>query len=189
MPQLEKLESKDPKVKYGYAKELTLMATAEPLLLLPYYSDWIRLLHHPNNIIKWTAIDIVGLLSEVDMEGTTLTALPTIIELLHSGKLITSGHAIGALCLIAKNNPSLTNGLIAELLTVTNDEYDTIECSNIAVGHVLKGLMHLTPYIAHNASVHKFIKHALINSRNATRTKAIKLLKKMGRAVDDLNLD
>ncbi len=179
MLHLEKLESKDPKIKYGYAKELTQLASTAPQLLLPYYAEWLKLLHHPNNIIKWTAIDIIGRLSAADSDGSTITALPNIIALLHSGKLITSGHAIAALCMIAKNIPSMKDAILIELFKVAEDVFETTECRNIAIGHVLKGLIDFTPDIKHNTAAKLLIDKAMANSRNATRIKAAKLSKKL----------
>ncbi|MBI4743995.1 MAG: hypothetical protein HY776_04150 [Actinobacteria bacterium] len=63
---LKDLLSKDPKVKYGCAKNLLSLAKDNPAELYPKFDYFVELLDSENKILRWIAIDIIGSLSKVD---------------------------------------------------------------------------------------------------------------------------
>lgn len=176
---LDRLNSKDPKIKYGFAKELLKIGAHTPRLLYNHLEYWEELLKSSNNILKWTAVDIIGYLSSVDIENKTDRLIPSLLRFLHGGNLITCNHAIFALGLIAKNKPGLRPMIINEILSISNDTFDTEECKNIATGKVLETLKSLLDNIRNDKDVIAFIEQAKANRRNATRKKADTLLKKI----------
>ena len=85
---LDKLNSKDPKIKYGFAKELLKIAKEKPEQLYEYFDYWVELMASDNNILKWTAIDLSIFFGcrygyRIDLPNGKL------IKLLHGGVLIT----------------------------------------------------------------------------------------------------
>lgn len=179
IPDLNHLNSADPNIKYGTAKELLQIATEEPALLVPNYDDWVRLMKSPNNILKWTAIEIIGHLSQVDPDNRSERQLKTLVTFLRDGKLITANHAISALGLIAMNKTRLRNKIIKALLAIRDYEFETEECKAIATGKVLEVLYDFLPEINNNKDALAFIKEAQNSQRNATRKKAGILQKKI----------
>lgn len=175
----EKLASKDPKIKYGFTKELLQIAASDPTILTNFYDQWDKMLKSENNIFKWTAIDIIGYLSAVDKEGKTDKKIREIIEFLHGGNMITANHAIFALGIIAQNKPGYRKKIIADLITISEDKFETEECKNIATGKVIEALKPFLEEIRKNDAVIHFLRNAVGNSRNATRKKAESLLKKI----------
>ena len=113
---LNKLHSKDPKIKYGFVKELLKMGKETPELLYGYMNDWRKLLKSENNILKWTAIDIIGYISAVDKDNKVNARIKDLLVFLHGGNLITCNHAIFALGLIAQNKPQYQKKIIKEFL-------------------------------------------------------------------------
>lgn len=103
---LEKLNSQDPKIKYGYAKELVKIGAENPELLYEHFDYWVELLSSDNNILKWTAIDIIGYLSVADKDNRIEELMPDLFNLLHGDVLITCNHATFALGLIYQTNPT-----------------------------------------------------------------------------------
>ena len=97
----DRLYSKDPGVKYGFTKELLNIASNNPESLYNHFDHFREMLRSDNNIIKWTAIDIIGYLSAVGVDNKTDNKINNLIKLLHDGKLITCNHAIFAPGLIA----------------------------------------------------------------------------------------
>jgi hypothetical protein len=176
---LEKLKSEDPKVKYGFTKELLKLGKDKPDLLYDYFGSWVEMMRSDNNIFKWTAIDLIGYLSAVDKENKTVRIIENLLDLLHSGNLITSNHAIFALGLIAKNKPEHRTRIIKELVTVSKDKFETEECKNIAIGKVVVTLNDFVDDISGNKKVMAFIKQAQQSTRNATKKKADNLMKKL----------
>ena len=60
---LDKLNSQNSKIKYGFAKELLKIGSEKPEQLYEHFDYWAELMTSDNNILKWTAIDIMGYLS------------------------------------------------------------------------------------------------------------------------------
>lgn len=175
----DKLNSPDPKVKYGFTRELIKTGKENPKQLYEYLESIVQLLNHENNIIKWTAIDLVGYLSFADNKDKIDKYIPELINQLKCGKLITSNHAIFALGLIAQNKPAYKNLILDKLLLITKYNFDTEECKNIATGKVLEVLQALINEFKENKKVLDFIKKASSNSRNSTRKKANRILNKI----------
>lgn len=174
-----KLTSKDPKIKYGFTKELLQIAASDPAMLSNFHDQWDKMLKSENNIFKWTAIDIIGYLSTVDKTDKTDKKIGDIIKFLHCGNMITANHAIFALGIIAQNKPDFRKKIINELIIISEDRFETDECKNIATGKVIEALNPFLKEIEKNDAVISFLREAEGNSRNATRKKAETLLKKI----------
>lgn len=174
-----KLRSTDPKVKYGFAKELLKTGAENPQMLYNQLDLLISLLNEKNKVLKWTGIDLMGYLSSVDKGNKIDRQIQQLVKLLHDGHLITSNHAIFALGLIALNKREHKKKIIKELLLVDKDDFETNECKNIAKGKVLEVLKQFIPDILDDKEAIDFINRATENSRNATKKKAIELSNKI----------
>ncbi|MGI5847433.1 MAG: hypothetical protein ACOX5T_05360 [Candidatus Cryptobacteroides sp.] len=175
---LDKLNSQNPKVKYRFAKELLKIGSEKPELLYEHFDYWAELLSSDNNILKWTAIDIIGYLSAVDKNNRVEGLMSDLIQMLHGGILITCNHAIFALGLIYQNKPNLKDLIIKELISIPHDKFETNECKNIATGKVLEAIKPFVSDIKNDQSVMTFIENATKSERNATKKKAEQLLEK-----------
>jgi hypothetical protein len=178
---LDKLNSKDPKIKYGFAKELIKIGKSDPKILYDYFDFWTDLINCDQNIIKWTAIDILGYISTVDIADQLPGQIENLYKILHSGNLISCNHAVFALGLIAKNNPTQRAGIIKELVTISLDNFETEECRAIATGKVIETIKDFTREIVNNQDVLEFIKKAQFSQRNATKKKAESLMIKLAK--------
>jgi hypothetical protein len=174
-----KLDSKDPKVKYGFTKELLKIGESDPGLLYDYFEFWTDLITSDKNIIKWTAIDILGYISSVDKDNLIPGQIGSLYKILHSGNLITCNHAIFALGLIAKNNPNQRAKIIKELVKISTDTFETEECKAIATGKVIEAIKDFPEEISANQDILRFIKNAQLSQRNATKKKADSLITKL----------
>ncbi len=173
---LSNLSSDKPKVKYPTAKRLIAIAEKNPHALYPHMTFFVKLLKSENNILKWTAIDIIGYLSRVAKKNRVDKLFNVLIGFLHNGKLITANHAIAALTHIALSKPEYQDKITCELLKVENCKYDTEECRNIAVGKVVQALGTYIKQSKHDPQVLEFVKRQTASSRSATRKKAEKFL-------------
>jgi hypothetical protein len=136
------------------------------------------MLDHENQILKWTAIDVIGHLAKSDKIKNTDRILKKLFGLLNAGKLITAGHAITALAGIAKAKPKYRGRITSELLKVERYKYDTDECRNIVIGIVIKAIGPFYPELKDKRAVIAFVKRQIKNRRNATRKKVEQFLKK-----------
>lgn len=178
---LADLSSHDPKTKYGSARSLLAIAKDSPSELYPHIEQFVELLYSENRILKWTAIDIIGLLSKVDEKGKIDILMGKMFGLLNTGNMITANHAIAALADIAVAKPEYQNRITAELLKVEHYDYDTDECRNIALGKVILALGAFSGQIEDKRAVGEFVERQTKNTRNATKKKAEQLLKKLSK--------
>jgi hypothetical protein len=176
---LDKLSSRDPRIKYGFAKELLKIGAHSPELLYNDLDYWIKMTGSDNNILKWTAIDIIGYLSAADKDNKTDKLVNNLLLFLHGGHLITCNHAIFALSLFAKNKPELRHSIINELISISKDQFDTEECKNIATGKVLEALKNFLDDTRNHKEAVAFVEQTKNNTRNATRKKAETLFKRI----------
>jgi hypothetical protein len=172
------LSSNKPKIKYGCAKRLTTLAKNEPDKLYPHFDYFVKMLDHENQILKWTAIDVVGHLAKSDKMKNFDRILKKLFGLLNTGKLITASHAVTALAGIATVKPKYRPKITNELLKVERYRYDTVECRNIVIGIVINAVGPFYPELKDKKAVIEFAKRPLKNRRNATRKKAEQFLKK-----------
>jgi hypothetical protein len=172
------LLSEDPKIKYGCTKKLITIAKNNPAELYPYFDYFVKLLDNENQIIKWTAIDIIGYLSKVDKEKKVDRLIDILFGFLNEGKLITANHAIAALANITLTKPEYQREITDELLRVEHYTYDTEECRNIALGKVILAISSYFDQLKDKKAVIEFVKRQTQNKRNATKKKAEKFLRK-----------
>jgi len=64
---LDKFNSKDPKVKYGFAKELLKLGKDSPSLLYDYFDNWVEMMKSDNNIvIGKVVVTLNGFLDDIN---------------------------------------------------------------------------------------------------------------------------
>ena len=172
------LSSDNPKAKYGLAKRLIELSKTEPAKLYPHFEYFVTLLKSDNNILKWTAIDIIGFLSRADDKGKIDSVLNRLIAFLKAEKLITANHAISALGTIAVARPSLQPKVAREFLKTERYRYETQECLNIVLGKTIETFGLFFGELKNKRAVVEFVRRQTKNSRAATRNKALKFLKR-----------
>jgi hypothetical protein len=171
-----KLFDKNPKVKYGMAKQFKIMAQENPSELYPFLDKFIPLMDNENNVIKWTAINIIGLLAKVDEENKIDPLLGKLYKQLNCGKMITANHVIECLMYISMAKPEHKNKTTKELLKIKNYVYETDECKNIIYGKMIEAFNKYIESV--NKDVKIFVEEQTKNTRNSVKKKAEKLLKK-----------
>lgn len=173
---LNKLDAKDPKEKYGFIRELLRTGEENPARLYKHFECWSKMLESDNDIMKWAAIDIIGYVSSIDTKNKTDEKISDLFQYLHCGHLITCNHAITALGHVAKNKPALRDRILKELISVSDDTYDTETCKDIAMGKVLEILGEFPDDIKDDKGVLNFIGQAQTRKQLSTRMKADRLL-------------
>ncbi len=186
---LKKLESPDPKVKYGFSKELLQIAGETPKLLYPYVEQWASLIREENQILKWTAIDILGHLSSIDTDDRIDPLIEDLIELLYGGHLITISHAISSLSMIAKNKRSHERKIWYELLESRNNKFKCDTFRDIATGKVLDVLKKYSLENIDFVPLSRFIEQADQCAWDATRKKAEIVKKRLDRTQGSTSRD
>jgi len=172
------ISSSNPKLKFKSAKTLSIISKKNPQKLYSKIDFFIDLLDSENNIIKWNAIDVIANLTSVDIDRRFEGIFDKFYGLLQQGSLITAGHVVSNSGKIVNAKPSLESKVTTELLKVEKVRLPTEECRNILVGHTILSFDQYFDKIQNKDEVTSFVKRQLNNSRNATKIKAEKFLKK-----------
>jgi hypothetical protein len=175
---LSGLLAKEPKIKYGCAKNLLAVARENPAEIYPNLDFLVELLESENRIIKWTAIDAIGYLARVDGARKIDALMGKMFGLLNTGNMITANHAIMALSNIALARPEYQQKIADELLKVEGYNYATDECRNIAMGKVIGAIDLYFDELGDRENTIEFVRRQTKNTRHATRKKAEKFLAK-----------
>ncbi len=174
----EELSSTDARVKYGAAKALLSAAKEDATGLYPHAEFFEKLLDSDNNILKWTAIDVIGCMAAVDTDRRIAKTTGKLVSFLSAGKMITANHAIAALARFAASFPDQRESITRDLIAVERCTYDTDECRNIALGNVVLAFDSYFAQLADKRAVVAFVEGQTANTRNATAKKAQAFLKK-----------
>ena len=171
--------SKTAKIKYASTKKAIVISKENPSELYPDFDFFIELLNSENQIIKWTAIQIIGNLSKVDKKKKVDKLLPRLIRFLNCGKMITANNTILALSEIALNKPEYQEMIFKEFIKVEQYNYDTSECRNVALGKVILALGKFKREIKGQKDILEFLERQTNNTRIPVKKRAIKLLEKL----------
>lgn len=172
------LSSEKPRIKYGSSKALLIIARNASERLYPHFDFFVKLLENESNILKWTAIDILGLFANVDKKRKLPGFAEKIFGFLSDGNMITANHTIAALANIVCAYPDLKEKITKELLKVEDYKYDTEECRNIAIGKVILAMGSCFEDTNSNKEVLDFVKRQAKNRRPSTVKKAKEFLSK-----------
>ncbi len=171
--------SKTAMIKYASTKKAIAISKEDPSELYPDFDFFIELLNSENQIIKWTAIQVIGNLSKVDKKKKIDKLLPKLIGFLNCGKMITANNTILALSEIALNKPEYQEMIFKEFIKVEQYNYDTLECRNVALGKVILALDKFKDKIKYRKDILEFLERQTNNTRVPVKKRAIKLLEKL----------
>jgi len=174
------LSSENPKVKFGSAKTLRTISEKNPNALYPRMEFFVGLLESKNTILKWIAIDIIANLTAVDTENAFNRLFDKFYGYLYEGSLITAGHVVDGSGKIALSKPELQDQVTEKLLKVEEVPLPTAECRNILIGKTINAFGAYYEKIRDKGRVISFVERQLNNSRNVTKIKAERFLKKFG---------
>ncbi|MDR2941657.1 MAG: hypothetical protein LBV17_03600 [Treponema sp.] len=178
----DNLFSKDTKLKYKTVKEYANTAKENPQKIYPEIEKFIGLMDNKNNILKWTAIDIIGYCAKMDIDKKIDPIMNKIIKRLNCGKMVTAAHAISSLTDIALGKPEYRNKIINGILKTEEYKYDTEKCHYILMGKVIMAFDKLLNIIGKNKNVIMFLERQTESINKLNKTKAEKLIKKMNKS-------
>jgi hypothetical protein len=165
-------------VKFGCAKALWLLAEADPALLYPHFDFFVQQLDAPNGVFRWNAARTLACLAPADSEDRIEPLLDKYLSVIPGPRLIDAANVIGSAWKIARAKPRLAGRIARAILGVSQAQYQTEECRNVAAGHALQSLGRFFDLIEDQAAVIAFARAQLGNARPSTRGKAEEFLKK-----------
>lgn len=163
---------------FGAAKTLLLLSEQIPELIYPHFEFYYKMISSPNQILKWTGMDITSNLVAVDYKKhLDQDILTKFYSLLKDESLITAGHAIQGLQKIALSHPEFNEEIVSELIKA-NEVIRKSECMNIVTGQLIDAFSKLFAQSTDKKSILELVTHGVKSSRNGTKIKAEKFLKK-----------
>ena len=175
------LKSDQPRVKYGCAKALRLVAERAPATLYPHYEAVADLLESDETLLRWAAILMIGDLAAADVERRFDRIARRFFAPIAGPVMITAANTVKAAARVARARPEIADTIVKEILAVDRGKYRTPMCREIAVGHALTAMEGLFDLIQDRPRVVRFARKHLRSSRPATRKKAGRLLRRAGR--------
>jgi hypothetical protein len=172
------LRADTARIKYRCLKVLLILSEKQPAILYPDFDFFANLMDCDNNILKWGAIIIIGNLAVVDSGNKIDALLDRYLQPIPGPVMITAANTIGGAGRIGLAKPYLVEKIVPALLQTEKAKYQTPECRNVALGHVLKSLDLVFDHIRNPQPVLALATRQLRNSRNAVQVKARAFLKK-----------
>ena len=173
--------SQNPRIKFGCAKTLSKISETHPEKLYKEIDFFINLLDTENKIIKWNAIDIIANLNLVDSKNKFDDIFSKYYGFIDADSMVTVAHIVDNSGKIALAKPNLIKKITNELLKLEKISIKprlTQECKNILFGKSIIVFDQYFDQIEKSKEVISFIKRQLKNTRNATKIKAEKFMKK-----------
>ncbi|MCP5521123.1 MAG: hypothetical protein H7A46_06200 [Verrucomicrobiales bacterium] len=175
------LRSDQARIRYGCLKMLRLLSERQPAVVYPHFETIAALLDSDRTILKWGAILIMGHLAAVDSENRIDAMLEDYLRPVSGPVLITAANTIQGAGEIARAKPYLADRVVRAFLEVEQAKYETPECRNVALGHVLKSMGRLFHHVKDPRPVIDFAKRQLSNRRSAVQKEARAFLKRHGK--------
>ena len=173
------LQADTARVKFGCAKVLRIVSERQPECLYPYFGFFVQLLDHKNKILQWEASFVLSHLARVDAEDKFDAIFAKYFSPIPGPVMITAANIIGGAARIATAKLCLADRIAREVLKVSRARYQTAECRNVAIGQAIETIGQIFRLLHEKAPVVRFVKRQLKNTRDATRKKAERFLKKV----------
>ncbi len=162
--------------RFGSGKVLAFTAEKDPARVYPYFAQIAALLASDSKVVCWNALQIIGRLAAVDTQHQVDGVLARYLGFIGGNALISAANAIQGAGRIAGCRGDLLEQILPALLAVEAANYETAECRNVALGHVLDILAELGPGVCRRPDVAAFIHRQETNSRVAVARRASRMV-------------
>lgn len=180
---IDGLSAGNARVKYGSLNILVIISKEHPKFLYPHFELFIQQLDHKDKFIKWGATNIIANLTNVDNENKFDAIFDFYFSEITGPIMITAANITKGAAIIAKAKPYLTERITNELLKIKNAKYQTDECHNIALGHMISSFDKFFKQVKNRTEVIDLVKEQINNPRKPTKNKAERFIKKWEKVV------
>lgn len=175
---IEGISEYNPRIKYGSSNTLIIISENKPEALYPQFDIFKKYLVSKDKFIKWASILIIANLSKIDNDNKFDAIFDSYFSEITGPTMITAANITKGAVVIAKAKPYLTERITDELLKIKDAKYQTDECLNIALGHMISSFDKFFKQVGKKTVVLDLIKKQVNNTRKPTRNKAEKFIKK-----------
>lgn len=161
--------------RFAAGKALCVTARKDPGRVYPHFAEIAALLGSDSKIVRWNAIQLIGLLAPADTDRKLDAHLDGYLRIVAGGNLISAANAIQGAVRIACARPDLLDRIIPAVLAVERATYETAECRDVAIGQTLNALQEAGPSLCGRPDVAGFVRRQMSNPRPAVARKAAQM--------------
>ena len=169
---VETLAAPSGTARFAAGKALCVTAAKDPARVYPHFDELAALLESDSKIVRWNAIQLVGLLAPADTDRKLDAHLDAYLAFITGGNLISAANTIQGAGQIACSRSDLLDRIIPAILAVERATYETPECRNVAIGQVLDALWEIGPSTCRRTDAAAFIRRQRANTRTAVARRA-----------------
>ena len=173
---VEALAAPSGAARFRAGKALAVTAAKDPARVAPHLDAIAALLDSDSKIIRWNALQLLGLLAGAVPPRRIDALLPRILALADGPCMVTAANALKAAGQIAAARADLRAAVVAAILRVEQGTYESPECRNVALGHALEALAALGPAARQRPEVDAFVRRQCDNPRPSVSRRARRLL-------------
>ncbi len=179
----ECVDSENKKVRNTSMKVLSLLASTRPEWLYSELDFFLGLLESEHTLSVWSAMDVVGHVAAVDVEGKIdKRAVGHLEAALEDDSMVTAAHGVENLARIAQAKPRRRKAILAALGRVEHIPRDSA-CREVLLGKVAESMGALLPVLskADRETVSTFLERVASQEGERAGNKARKVLRKIDR--------
>lgn len=161
--------------RFAAGKSLTVTAERDPARVYPHVDAIAKLLDAEGKIVRWNAMQILAALAPVDAHRKLDAVLGQFLAFIRGSNMVSAANAARVAGKVALSRPDVIDRVVPGILAVEGATYETPECRNVAIGHVLGILAELGPAVCHRPDVAAFIRRQCANTRAAVARRAMRM--------------
>jgi hypothetical protein len=182
---LDIIETDETSIKFIAEKIIRKISEDKPEILYPYFDRMFKLIYSSNNFIRWGFIITIPNLLSIDKDNKWEMVSDKYLSLLESSSIIDFGNAVSSIYKILDVYPTYESDIVPRLLdidrhTFLHNEQISKECNNVAIGHIIDCFDKIYDKSNYKKEIKKFVEKHKNNTRISVKSKAIKLLRKLG---------
>ena len=170
-------------LRYGFEKVLRAISEQRPDLVYPFFDRFVQLMDGKNSFLKWGAILTIANLTPADTEGRFERIFRKYYAPITGPAMVTAANIVGSSVKIISAKPMLTQRITRAILRVEKADFErhgepSAECRNVVLGHAIDALDQVFDRFDDKATVVRFVKRQLNNTRRPVVRKAEAFLAK-----------
>jgi len=172
---LQRVKSRDDRVRYTSYKALMFLIDEAPALLYGEWGRFVDLLHSDNAYHRYIATYILAGLTEADVENRFERILPEYLTLLDDESVMVAAHAAGNAARIVKAKPELEPCITGKMLEV-DKTHQTPSHKELIKGYVIESFIQYYPHSQQKEKILEFAQKQLKSKSPRTKKIAKKFL-------------
>jgi HEAT repeat protein len=174
---LQRVQSKDDRVRYTSFKALMFVIDERPALLYGEWGRFVDLLHSDNAYHRYIATYLLAGLTEADVENRFERILPEYFALLDDETVMVAAHAAGNAARIVQAKPELEPRITDKMLGV-DETHQTSSHKELIKGYVIESFIQYYPHAQQKEKILEFAQKQLKSKSPRTKKMAKKFLEK-----------